>query len=260
MFLIGNMVILVNDKDQLLPPIFIIYKIDNEMYYIKGCYYRTYLKVNKEEIILADNEKIKNVYNRNETIKNNFIKQSKVRHQGKALFGRILHIDGDEEYLKSCLDLYKELQIPAEGIYIKEANLKEEIENYILQVTPDIVVITGHDAYNNMGIKSLENYENTTNFIEAIRIIRKHYNQDTTIIISGACSSHFEALIGAGANFASSPGRISIHTYDPEVIAIKVASTSCNKTIDFENVLKHIENKRDAYGGIETKGKMKLLY
>ena len=79
------------------------------------------------------------------------------------------------------------------------------------------------------------------------------------IIIAGACGSNFEALIANGANFASSPKRINIHTYDPAVIAIKCATTSCNKTINFESVLKYIENGRSAYGGIETKGKMKLL-
>mgnify|MGYP006325462759 CR=1 FL=1 len=78
-------------------------------------------------------------------------------------------------------------------------------------------------------------------------------------IIAGACQSNYEDLIKAGANFASSPKRINIHTYDPAVIAIKCATTSCNQTIDFNNLLKFIENGRDAYGAIETKGKMKLL-
>ena len=105
----------------------------------------------------------------------------------------------------------------------------------------------------------LNNYENTNKYIKALRIIRQRFNSDSVIVIAGACCSHFEALIANGANFASSPKRIHIHTYDPAVIAIKCATTSCNQTIDFNNLIKYIENGKDAYGGIETKGKMKLL-
>ena len=95
--------------------------------------------------------------------------------------------------------------------------------------------------------------------METIRKIRKHYMLDDLCIIAGACGSNYEALIASGANFASSPKRINIHTYDPAVIAIKVASTSINKTIDFESCLKLIENGRNAFGGIETKGKMRIF-
>ena len=69
----------------------------------------------------------------------------------------------------------------------------------------------------------------------------------------------FESLIANGANFASSPKRIHIHTYDPAVIAIKCATTSYLQNVDFNQILKYIENGKDAVGGIETKGKMKLL-
>lgn len=126
-------------------------------------------------------------------------------------------------------------------------------------LTPDIVVITGHDLYNGKGFKELSNYRNTKHFMDAVRMIRKHFNSDSMTIIVGACGSNFEALIASGANFSSSPKRINIHTYDPAVIAIKVATTSINQTVDFGQVLKYIENKKDAFGGIETKGKMKVL-
>ena len=95
--------------------------------------------------------------------------------------------------------------------------------------------------------------------MEAVRIIRRHFNSDAMTVIVGACGSHFEALIASGANFSSSPKRINIHTYDPAIIAIKVASTSVNQLVDFNQTLKYIENKKDAFGGIETKGKMKIL-
>ena len=115
------------------------------------------------------------------------------------------------------------------------------------------------DYFNKKDEKDLNNYENTSKYIKALRIIRQRFNNDSVVVIAGACCSHFEALIANGANFASSPKRIHIHTYDPAVIAIECATTSCNQTVDFNNLIKYIENGKNAYGGIETKGKMKLL-
>lgn len=250
---------LVTFKKDSEPVIYIIKEITDVDVLIKGYTHRIIRRVRLHEIekvsnnLLEKEKMIKTKYERN------ILTNKKTRTSVTTLFGRILHIDGDQEYLDSCLELYNEVGVPATGIYIKENELKDKIENIILTLTPDIVVITGHDVYNGKGIKDLNNYENTTNFIEAIRVIRKHFNQDVMVVVAGACGSNFEALIANGANFASSPKRINIHTYDPAVIAIKVASTSCNKTIDFNYCLSLIEKGREAFGGIETKGKMKML-
>ena len=95
--------------------------------------------------------------------------------------------------------------------------------------------------------------------IDASRVVRRKFNNNEVVIIAGACGSHFEALIGSGANFASSPKRVNTHTYDPAIVAIKVASTSYNRLIDFNDIIKYIENGRDAIGGIESNGKMRLI-
>lgn len=249
---------LVYDIDDEKPIIYIIEKIKEKTCYLKGLNHRIYKVTNIEKIDYATDklkeqeENICNQYNRN------MLKTSKTRNN-KILYGRILHIDGDEEYLSNCLELYNKMKMPVEGIYINEKDMENEIERHLLDITPDVVVITGHDFYNGKGKKDLNNYENSSHFVETIRKIRKHFNFDDVTIIVGACCSHFEALLGAGANIASSPDRINIHTYDPAIIAIKVASTSCNRIIDFESVLNNIENKRSAFGGIETKGKMRIL-
>lgn len=83
------------------------------------------------------------------------------------IYGTILHIDGDKEYLNSCMDLYKEMNIFANGIYLKENEIKDKIEDLVLMLTPDIVVITGHDLYNGKGFKELSNYRNTKHFMDA---------------------------------------------------------------------------------------------
>ena len=170
-----------------------------------------------------------------------------------------MHIDSDEKFLESCLNLYKEMKIHAWGAHIKEKDTPNALTKILNEITPDIIVLTGHDYFNGTDIKALSNYENSKYFIESLRIIRQKFNQDSIIVIAGACCSHFEALIAGGANFASSPKRIHIHTYDPAVIAVKCATTSCNNNVDFNQILKYIENGKDAVGGIETKGKMKLL-
>ena len=249
----GDYVIIKNETN---PIIYIIEEIENNEVTLKGFTHRLKTRKMIDDIELASEQLIKKEINNSKTYQKRLVR-TKQRTKRFPIFGRILHIDGDEEYLQSCIDLYKEIGIPAEGIYIKENEVKDKIEQLITYLTPDIIVITGHDIYKGKDIKDLNNYENTKNFMEAVRIIRKRYSNICVIV--GACASNFEALIASGANFASSPKRINIHTYDPAVIAIKVASTSCNKIIDFENCIKLIENGRDAFGGIETNGKMKML-
>lgn len=176
----------------------------------------------------------------------------------KYVLGKILHIDGDKEYLNKCLSLYEEVGLYAYGVSIEEDKIKEQIGLLIDEVNPDVVVITGHDLYNNKGLKEIDNYVNTRYFIEAIKEIRKKRN-GSCCVVAGACQSNYEALIASGADFASSPKRINIHTFDPAVIAIKIATTSFLHSVDVDDVMKYIENGKDAFGGLQTLGKMRLM-
>ena len=121
----------------------------------------------------------------------------------------------------------------------------------------DVIVITGHDLFNNGDVKEIENYTNSKYYIETVKEIRKR--DKSVVIIAGACQSNFEALIASGANFASSPARINIHTFDPAVIAIRVATTSFLRVVELDDILKYIENGKRAFNGVETLGKMRLL-
>lgn len=255
LFKINDLVVLKDDNNKI---VFLIKNINNDDVLLTGYIYRILVttKINniemaEEELILKENNLLKKQFDKTVNYKQRKIK--------KAIFGTVLHIDSDEKFLKSCIKLYNEMKVHAWGVNLKEKDISKVIDNIIDEVTPDIVVLTGHDYYNGKEIKNIDNYENTQKYIDAIRIIRRKFNSDSLIIIAGACSSHFEALIANGANFASSPKRIHIHTYDPAIIAIKCATTSCNQTVDFESILKFIENGKDAFGGIETKGKMKVL-
>lgn len=239
--------------------LYIIRDINNNLATITGYSYRIKKIVEVDKLSIATDEQINNEKKDIQKKKERLLNKKNTRSSNKVLYGRILHIDGDKEFLESCMELYKEMNIPYDGIYLSEEYVKDKIENILLESTPDIIVITGHDVYNGKGKKDIKNYQNSKNFIDAVRIIRKHFDANSVVVIVGACGSHFEALIASGANFSSSPKRINIHTYDPAIIAIKVSTTSCNQTVDFNQILEFIENRRDAFGGIETKGKMKLL-
>ncbi len=241
------------------PDLYIIEEVNSLKVIVKGYSYRIKKEVDIGKIIPASFEVINKEKEKLDKKTKIIVKQNSQRLKKRVVYGTILHIDGDKDYLESCLSLYKEMNIFANGIYIKENDIKDKIEELLLKLTPDIIVITGHDVYNGRGAKELDNYVNSGHFCDALRVIRRHFDKDSVCVIVGACCSHFEALIANGANFASSPARINIHTYDPAVIAIKMATTSCNKIIDFEQTLMFIENKKDAFGGIETKGKMKIL-
>lgn len=253
-FKVKDYVLIKNDDK-----IYIIEDIKDDLAYLKCLTYRFKMVEKIDNLLVANPVEVDSILAEQNDMLDKLKIATKQRSYRKMLYGTILHIDGDEEYLNSCMQLYKEMNIFANGIYLKEENIKNQIEKLVLDLTPDIVVITGHDLYNGKGLKDLNNYANTKYYMEAVRCLRRHFTADALTIIVGACGSNFEALIASGANFSSSPKRINIHTYDPAVIAIKVATTSINQNVDFNQALKYIENKKDAFGGIETKGKMKIL-
>lgn len=177
--------------------------------------------------------------------------------------GKVLHIDGDEDYLKRCMTLYKKLNVMAYGVCLNEEDVKTEITGYLEKLNPDILVITGHDAYYKRkgSISEVSSYKNTGNFIEAVQEARKYEkDQDKLIIIAGACQSNYEELIKAGSTFASSPKRINIHALDPAIIASGLALYDRNKTVDLISILSKTKYGPEGIGGVATKGCMFVGY
>ena len=177
--------------------------------------------------------------------------------------GSILHIDGDDDYLNRCMKFYKSIGVKANGLSLKENSISSRIVELIEEYRPDILVITGHDAYyskkNNKN--DINNYQNSLNFISAIKEARQYEkSQDKLIIIAGACQSDYEDLIKAGANFASSPKRINIHALDPAIIASSIAFSDRNKSIDLISLLEKTKYGSDGIGGIITNGTMYVGY
>lgn len=171
--------------------------------------------------------------------------------------GRILHIDGDAHYLKKCLKLYERLGVPVYGRHVKETEMATEVAGWIEKVHPNILVLTGHDAYmKNKGKASdLSAYRHSRDFAQAVTEARRTMSSlDELVIFAGACQSHFESLIRAGCNYASSPGRINIHALDPVYIAAKVSLTSFMDRVTVWEALRNTLAGEKGIGGIETKG------
>ena len=185
------------------------------------------------------------------------------RSQYFYLPGKILHIDGDSEYLERCMKFYDDLKVKANGISLNEDDIPYRIFDLLQEFQPDIVVITGHDAYysKKRDVGDLNNYQNTINFIDAVKVARKYEkSQDKLIIIAGACQSNYEELIKAGANFASSPKRINIHALDPAIIASSLALADKNQSIDVVHLVEKTKYGKDGVGGIITNGTMYVGY
>jgi spore coat assembly protein len=175
--------------------------------------------------------------------------------------GKILHLDGDEDYLNECLKAYRSLDLDAVGFFIPEKEQPESIWGLLHEHRPDVLVLTGHDAYikSKKDFQSLKSYRNSGYFVSATRKARQYEpGKDDLIIFAGACQSHYEAILATGANFASSPQRVLIHAMDPVFIVEKVAFTSINDSVNIYDVIKHTITGLDGVGGVETRGKFRL--
>ena len=97
----------------------------------------------------------------------------------------------------------------ARQLFPNEKNAYEKlylnILKYLKDIKPDIVIITGHDAYYSVkgNTENQRAYKNSDNFAKEVKIARNYEKSyDKLKIIAGACQSNYEELIKAGANFA----------------------------------------------------------
>lgn len=180
----------------------------------------------------------------------------------KKIYGKVLHIDGNVAYLNSSLSIYEKFNIPVTGINIAEEKQPEIIVSLLNKYRPNIVVITGHDTLDKEHITSLDlnNYKNSKYFVECVKLARTHIpSYDELVIIAGGCRSNYEALMSAGANFASSPGRILINVTDPAYIACKIAMTPIREILSASFIVAGISSGLHAFGGLETRGQSRMI-
>ena len=174
------------------------------------------------------------------------------------IYGKVLHIDGDPKYLEKSLKLYKLNDVPVVGYSFLEKEIPNKITGLLVKHKPDILVITGHDSYKNV---NNEEFQNSDNFVKAVQNARIFQpDKDALVIFAGACQSYYEALIESGANFASSPKRVSINVLDPVKIAIMVATKHVGSYLDINEILSVTTNQNSGIGGIDTKGVARRIY
>jgi spore coat assembly protein len=171
--------------------------------------------------------------------------------------GKILHLDGDRDYLEMCMDAYREMGLNVEGKYMPENQQPQRVGEMLRTYLPDILVLTGHDALDKGRDKNnISNYRNSKYYVDAVREARKFEpSYDDLVIFAGACQSHFEAILEAGANYASSPKRVLIHALDPVFVCQKVACTSVDSIVPVQELLSKTITGIEGIGGLQTRGK-----
>lgn len=238
--------------------VFKVINIKEDIYYLKGVDVRLYADSPKDDLVKVIKEAEKEDYS-------NRVADKLLLDRNEYFYlpGKILHFDGDKDYLERCIKFYKDTGVMAIGKSIDEKDVPKVINKLLNEIKPDIVVITGHDAYyKKKGDKSdPNNYQNSLNFIKSVKNARMYEkSHEKLVIIAGACQSDYEELIKAGANYASSPKRVNIHALDPAIIAVTVALSERNKPIDLIKLLERTKYGHEGMGGIMGTGVMYVGY
>ncbi len=237
--------------------IFKIIDINETLYILKGVDIRLYADSLKDDLLLCKYK------NEDDTLLEKIVERDNLdRNEYFYLPAKILHIDGDKDYLSRCLSFYNKANVFAIGEHIKESEIPTNIVKLLKKYNPDILIITGHDSiYKNSDKSNINNYKNSKNFVNAVYAAREYEkSHEKLVIIAGACQSDYEALIKSGANFASSPKRINIHALDPAIIAVNIALTEKNKEINLLNLLNKTKYGKDGIGGLKSNGMMYVGY
>ncbi len=204
------------------------------------------------------NEKIKKEANSIEIERNNFLKRS-----DKVIYtGKILHLDGDKRYSEKSNMYYRKMGLRAVVRNVPEYRQSDVVNTLIDRYNPDILVVTGHDGMLKKGklYEDLYNYRNSRFFAQTVINARRNEKGKKLVIFAGACQSYYEALISAGANFASSPARILIDFMDPLVVARKIATTDSNKFLTIGDIEDELRDGERGINRSRWNGKEKNFY
>ena len=115
---------------------------------------------------------------------------------------------------------------------------------------------------NNTRYMDIYNYRNSRHFIQTVKEARRYDEKHgkNLVIFAGACQSYFEALMDAGANFASSPARILIDFLDPLIVAKSVAVTDKNKYITIDDFVEELRDGERGINGFGAMGKKNVIF
>jgi spore coat assembly protein len=183
--------------------------------------------------------------------------QVKTSFRPKGKPGTILHIDSSPDFLEMCMNYYRDARIKAYGHVLPESEQPGSIRSLLRSTGADVLVVTGHDGLKKgaFSTNSPDGYRNSRYFIRSVQEARKYEpGFDKLCVFAGACQSYFEGIMEAGANFASSPGRILIHALDPAKVGDRVALTDSRVYVTPEKIARLTQSGAKGIGGIRTKG------
>ena len=174
--------------------------------------------------------------------------------------GIILHVDGDSDYAEKCKNNYKRMGLTSYVYNIPENEQYKQIYQLLQRIRPNILILTGHDAFirKRNDIYNIDNYKNSRYYVQGVLEARRYeHNLDNLVIFAGACQSYYEAIISAGANFASAPKRVLIDMMDPLIVAETIAYTPVDKYIPLANILSNTREGINGIGGFQTRGQLR---
>lgn len=246
--------------------IFVISKIikykNQEVAILKGLITRIEADSPLYDLELIENDKIiqlLGIFNKEiERRKNTLNTQQNGFKRNREYYGRILHLDGDKKYSEKSQRFYRNMGLDVVVKNIPENRQPQMIYSLLNKYNPDILVVTGHDGMIKKGYNynDIYNYRNSKYFVETVIRARKwEQGANKLSIFAGACQSYYEAIMEAGANFASSPARILIDFKDPLIVAEKIATTDSNKYITIENIKDELRDGENGISGIGSIGK-----
>lgn len=193
-------------------------------------------------------------------LKGNVLHAMNLLHRARSKPGKILHIDSSKEFMDKCTDYYNEAKIESVAYRVDEREQPGAVRQLMERSNADILVLTGHDGFKKEGggPDTVQRYRNSQYFIESVKEARKYEaSKDKLCIFAGACQSYFEGIMAAGANFASSPGRILINALDPAIVSKRVAITDSRFFVTPQLISSITVSGRGGIGGINTRGHQK---
>jgi len=237
----------------------IIKNDEGEIAILKGLILRIEADAPVEDLELLDDKQVINIIDKfNKELERRRKKEFKATHgleRNKERYGRILHLDGDKKYSEKS---ERSMGLDVVVKNIPESKQPQMIYALLSKYTPDILIVTGHDGMIKKGhnYNDIYNYRNSKYFIETVKRARRwEFGENKLAIFAGACQSYYEAIMKAGANFASSPARILIDFKDPLVVAEKIAKTDSNKFISIKDIADDLRDGEKGISGSGTMGK-----
>lgn len=242
-------------------------RLDNQFALLKGLNIRVIADSPIEDLEIISKEDVINSIkssdiNLEERIKIGKNKVNNSLKRQKIYTGKILHLDGDRKYSEKSARYYNKIGLNAVVKNIAENRQAKVVVPLLNKYNPDILIITGHDAMlkNGSNYNNIYNYRNSKHFINTVKEARKWgMSSDKLVIFAGACQSFYEGIISAGADFASSPGRILIDFVDPLIVAEKIAITEEYRFVSSTEISREIKEGARGVSGIGARGKSRII-